>query len=106
MRPGHGRPNGKSSRPGSKCRIVAILESYHNRGRDGQANPAAAAGEEMPAPLPPLDPGPVSMRKIVAMLMIVAVIGVVGLFAILATMDLPPPAGPVEIPIPNDRLQQ
>lgn len=46
------------------------------------------------------------MRKILAMLVITAVVGIVGLFGVLATMDLPPPAGPIEIPIPDDRLQQ
>jgi hypothetical protein len=46
------------------------------------------------------------MRKIFAMLVLVAVVGVGGLFAFLATVDLPAPAGTIEKPIPNDRFEQ
>ena len=46
------------------------------------------------------------MRKVLAMLVLVAVVGVAGLFAFLATMDMPPPSGTIEKPIPNDRFEQ
>ncbi len=46
------------------------------------------------------------MRKILAVLVLVVVVGVVGAFAFLATVDLPPPEGAIEKPIPNDRFEQ
>jgi hypothetical protein len=46
------------------------------------------------------------MRKILAMLVIVVIVGVAGLFTLLATMDMPAPAGTIEKPIPNDRFEQ
>ncbi len=46
------------------------------------------------------------MRKILAVLVLVVVVGAVGAFAFLATVDLPPPEGTIELTIPNDRFEQ
>ncbi len=46
------------------------------------------------------------MRKLLALVALVVLVGVSGFVAYLATVDLPPPAGTIEIPIPNDRFEQ
>jgi hypothetical protein len=46
------------------------------------------------------------MRKILAVVVLVFVVGVAGVFAFLASVDLPPPEGAIEMPIPNDRFEQ
>jgi hypothetical protein len=46
------------------------------------------------------------MRKILAVVALVVVVVVVGAFTFLATVDLPPPEGTIEKPIPNDSFEQ